>query len=187
MSGPLRTRLGPIERAVRPSHLIRMIVAMVVAFPTPVAASNVSSDALRTVLGPSSTQILGAARVAASYGTVSSGFRTVAHNRRVGGVPTSYHLVGRAIDVERRRGVTHQMIETALQKAGFVLVESLDERDHSHFAFASAWPFSAAGTGSRVHILPATPPAKPLPPRVLADDHGVLIAASPSLAIAGQP
>lgn len=30
---------------------------------------------------------------------VSSGLRSVEHNRRVGGVPTSWHLKGRAIDI----------------------------------------------------------------------------------------
>ncbi len=30
---------------------------------------------------------------------VSSGRRSVAHNRRVGGVPTSFHLRGRAVDI----------------------------------------------------------------------------------------
>lgn len=176
--------LGSIKRAVRLGHLVPL-TALMVALPTPVQAAGVGNDALLTVLGPSSTPVLGAARVAASFGTVSSGFRSVAHNRRVGGVPTSYHLVGRAIDVERRRGITHQMIDTALQRAGFVLIESLDERDHSHFAFASALPFSAVGASTS--MVPAILPSKPLGPRVLADDHGVLIAASPSLVIAGQP
>lgn len=158
---------------------------MVMALPAPVAASGGGGDTLLTVLGPSSTQIIGAARVASSFGTVTSGFRSIAHNRRVGGVPTSYHLVGRAIDVERRRGVTHQMIDIALQRAGFVLVESLDERDHSHFAFSSGLSFSAGDESIRA--VPAILPARPQGPRVLADDHGVLIAASPLLAIAGQP
>ena len=155
---------------------------MAVILPTPVIAAGVSNDALLNVLGPSSIRLVGAAKVAADYGTVTSGFRSIAHNRHVGGVPTSYHLIGRAIDIERRRGVSHQVIATALQKAGFLLVESLDERDHSHFAFASVIPLAAVGT--RTINVPAIPLGKPSGPRVLADDHGVLLAASSPLAIA---
>ncbi|HVF37944.1 MAG TPA: D-Ala-D-Ala carboxypeptidase family metallohydrolase, partial [Sphingomicrobium sp.] len=59
------------------------------------------------------------------------------HNRRVGGVPNSYHLLGRAIDIARRPGVSHWQIAAAYRNAGYHLVESLDEGDHSHFAFGS--------------------------------------------------
>ena len=160
-------------------------MALMVMSPlTPATAANVRNDTLLTVLGPS-IHLVGAARVAANFGQVTSGFRSVAHNRRVGGVPNSYHLVGRAIDVERKRGVTHQMIDGALRRKGFVVIESLDERDHSHFAFASAMPFTAVVTST--DIVPPISPGKPQGPRVLADDHGVLLASSPSLAIAGQP
>src|SRR5206468_766226 len=96
-------------------------------------------------------------------------FRSVAHNRAVGGVPNSYHLLGRAIDVVRRRGITHHQIEAALRSAGFSLVESLDEGDHSHFAFAPSMvtavpPKSAAPEA----------PSVPAPPKLLADVHGTL-------------
>ena len=113
--------------------------------------------------------------VAAGFGKVTSAFRTVAHNRDVGGVPNSYHLLGRAIDVARRRGVTHQMIDAALKEAGYTLVESLDERDHSHFAFA-ATPPRLHRQNISVEIVSPTPSSIPSRPRVLADDHGILIA-----------
>lgn len=77
-----------------------------------------------------------AARLAAVFGTVTSIHRTVERNRLVGGVPNSYHLSGRAIDVARRPGVTHAQIAATLRNAGYNLVESLDEGDHSHFAFS---------------------------------------------------
>ena len=91
-----------------------------------------------------------AARLAAAFGTVTSIHRTVERNRLVGGVPNSYHLTGRAIDVARRPGVTHDQIATALRRAGYNLIESLDEGDHSHFAFASA-------TVSVASLAPGTP------------------------------
>jgi hypothetical protein len=128
---------------------------MLIAVSAPAAAEPVGSSA-------------GAAKVAAVFGTITSTFRSVAHNRAVGGVPNSYHLLGRAIDVVRRHGITHHQIEAALRSAGFSLVESLDEGDHSHFAFAPAVtvvpPKSTA---------PEAPPV-PAPPKLLADVHGTL-------------
>jgi hypothetical protein len=61
--------------------------------------------------------------------------RSAERNRRVGGVANSYHLSGRAIDIARKPGVTHAQIASALRSAGYHLIESLDEGDHSHFAF----------------------------------------------------
>ena len=109
-----------------------------------------------------------AARIASPFGVVTSTFRTAAHNREVGGVPDSYHLLGQAIDVARRPGITHARIAAALSAAGSQLVESLDEGDHSHFAF-----------GRRAQQRPPTRPVKPTPapppqPRVAADVHGML-------------
>lgn len=94
-----------------------------------------SSPASWTPIGSGSASLNSAARIAAQWGRVTSTWRSVAHNRRVGGVPNSYHLRGRAIDIARRPGVTHSMIAAALRNAGYQLVESLDEGDHSHFAF----------------------------------------------------
>jgi hypothetical protein len=78
-----------------------------------------------------------AARIGSQLGRVTSMKRSVERNRRVGGVANSYHLSGRAIDIARRPGVTHAQIASALRSAGYQLIESLDEGDHSHFAFAS--------------------------------------------------
>lgn len=77
-----------------------------------------------------------AASIGSDWGRVTSTYRTPAHNRRVGGVRNSYHLRGRAIDIARRPGVTHAQIASAFRNAGYRLIESLDEGDHSHFAFA---------------------------------------------------
>lgn len=115
-----------------------------------------------------------AARLAGVFGTVTSIHRTIERNRLVGGVPNSYHLSGRAIDVARKPGITHDQIATALRRAGYNLVESLDEGDHSHFAFGLA----SAPASSVAALAPgkAVPDAKPKVERpVLADNHGTLI------------
>jgi hypothetical protein len=123
-----------------------------------------------------------AARLAAVFGTVTSIHRTVERNRLVGGVPNSYHLAGRAIDVARKPGVTHDQIATALRRAGYNLVESLDEGDHSHFAFGPASATAYAAT-----LAPRTPgkavDAKPkVEQPVLADNHGTLLIDLPAAA-----
>ena len=106
-----------------------------------------------------------AERIAAAYGIVTSTYRTIAHNREVGGVADSYHLLGRAIDVARHHGITHAQIAAALRTAGYVLVESLDEGDHSHFAFALALPASSRREAT-----------VPIGPSLAADQHGALLA-----------
>lgn len=95
-----------------------------------------SSSAIWTPIRNGSGSLNAAARLGAQWGRVTSTWRSVTHNRRVGGVPNSFHLHGRAIDIARRPGVTHSMIAAAFRNAGYQLVESLDEGDHSHFAFS---------------------------------------------------
>lgn len=77
-----------------------------------------------------------AASVARSYGRVTSTIRSPERNRRVGGVPNSFHLLGRAIDVARSPRVSHATLAAELRRRGYHLIESLDEGDHSHFAFS---------------------------------------------------
>lgn len=93
-------------------------------------STGVTSRAARPVVGS-------APAVGARWGTVTSTYRSPEHNRRVGGVSNSFHLSGRAIDIARRAGVAHTDIEAAYRSAGYQLIESLDEGDHSHFAFGS--------------------------------------------------
>ncbi|WP_114228523.1 MULTISPECIES: D-Ala-D-Ala carboxypeptidase family metallohydrolase [Sphingomonas] len=125
----------------------------------------------------SSPYLLAPARIGALYGTVTSGFRSAEHNRRVGGVFNSYHLQGRAIDVQRRPGVTHAMIDAALRRAGFNLIESLDEVDHSHFAFGdvAATRYSRAVPSVAAVTAPPVAAPKPAEPSLLADVHGSLV------------
>ena len=116
-------------------------------------------------------EVNAASRFLSAYGTVTSTFRTVAHNRAVGGVPNSFHLLDRAIDLSRRPGVTHRQIEAALLSAGYNLVESLDEHDHSHFAFA---PVAFIPAALPKPASPEAPPGPPPPPVLAADVHGTL-------------
>ena len=86
-------------------------------------------------IGASHFTLNAAAALGSHWGIVTSTTRTWEHNRLVGGVANSFHLVGRAIDIARRPGVRHADIAASFRDAGFVLIESLDEGDHSHFAF----------------------------------------------------
>ena len=139
------------------------------------AASPIAAEAappLSAASRPALLQSVQAARLAAGYGLVTSIYRSEAHNRAVGGVPNSYHLAGQAIDVARRPGVSHFQVAAALRKAGFDLVESIDEGDHSHFAFGvpgSPRPIAVAEEG------PAAPVERPKIKLVRADDHGELL------------
>ncbi len=78
-----------------------------------------------------------AASLGSRWGRVTSTWRSRERNRRVGGVRNSFHLSGRAIDIARRPGVSHSQIAAAFRHAGYRLIESLDEGDHSHFAFGT--------------------------------------------------
>jgi hypothetical protein len=98
--------------------------------------TTIASRSLVQPIRASPFTLNAAAALGSHWGTVTSTTRTWEHNRLVGGVPNSFHLLGRAIDIARRPGVTHADIAASFRNAGFVLVESLDEGDHSHFAFA---------------------------------------------------
>lgn len=78
-----------------------------------------------------------AAVVVGRYGRVTSLRRSAERNRRVGGVSNSWHLHGRAIDVVRSPSVSHAALAGTLRSLGYHLIESLDEGDHSHFAFGT--------------------------------------------------
>jgi len=142
------------------------VAAMSVLLGSGASAGHLSTPQFRD----QAAEISAASRLASAYGVVTSTLRTVAHNRAVGGVPNSYHLLDRAIDIARRPGVTHQQIDAALRRAGYNLIESLDEHDHSHFAFAALPSFASAAVQASE---PRAPAPKPLP-RVAADEHGTL-------------
>jgi hypothetical protein len=92
-----------------------------------------------------SVDLNAASALGAGFGRVTSTTRTPEHNKRVGGVRNSHHLKGRAIDIARQPGVSHAQIEQAYKSAGYKIVESIDEGDHSHFAFSGSPPPGAKG------------------------------------------
>lgn len=158
---------------VRHLACLGLLLGAVAAAPAVAQVKAPRSSALPPIL-------VAPARVAMSYGAITSAFRTAAHNRFVGGVPNSYHLYGQALDVARRPGVSHQMVDAALRRAGFRLLESLDEGDHSHFAFAlPGAPLALASASPATSRKPA--PVAPLPPRLRADEHGTLLVADATL------
>ena len=110
---------------------------------TPIVQEGGSAAPVAAKAAISATNLATAASIGSQLGRVTSMRRSVEHNRRVGGVRNSYHLLGRAIDIARRPGVSHAQIALALRSAGYQLIESLDEGDHSHFAFG-------AGLGKRL-------------------------------------
>ena len=118
---------------------------MIFAVAAPAGAS--SRTAAREA--PSFT-LNSAAAIGSKWGIVTSTHRTPQRNRLVGGAPNSFHLSGRAIDVARRPGVRHADIEASYRNAGFILIESLDEGDHSHFAFGAIR--SGAGNLARAEL-----------------------------------
>jgi hypothetical protein len=109
------------------------------------ASSNLSPERSNNSLSTnlalpmrSGVDLRAVAGLGSQWGRVTSTIRSVAHNRAVGGVRNSWHLSGRAIDIARRPGVTHAQIAAAFRNAGYYLIESLDEGDHSHFAFGGS-------------------------------------------------
>lgn len=146
---------------------------MLITMPGAGHAANSARDRMLRPFLASAPHLGGPLRVAAAFGLPTSALRSVEHNRRVGGASNSYHLVGQALDIKRFPGVTHRMVDAALRQAGHTPIESIDEIDHSHFAFAS-------GGSAPLALPPVAPPSAIAAeirtgPRVAADDHGQLM------------
>lgn len=112
-------------------------------------------------------EIGGAVAIAQKYGRVTSTFRSPAHNRRVGGARNSYHLRNRAIDLVLRPGVSHREVDRAFRAAGYRLVESLDEGDHSHFAFGNGLAIKQDPTETRPAVQMVTTGPRPTDFRII--------------------
>lgn len=151
------------------SRMLKALVSVVLAVGATdaLAASNQTDFGIRPVAGTlaaepavsspagapvalrSAIDIRSVAGLGSQWGRVTSTYRSPEHNRRVGGVRNSWHMRGRAVDIARRPGVTHSQIAAAYRNAGYHLIESLDEGDHSHFAFGSGSSYA------RRYLLPA--------------------------------
>ena len=102
-----------------------------------IARSESAAPTMSAAMTGGRISIAAAASIGSQWGRVTSTWRSRDRNRRVGGVANSFHLSGRAIDIARRPGVSHAQIAAAFRNAGYRLIESLDEGDHSHFAFGT--------------------------------------------------
>ena len=122
------------EAASKPTDFGIRTVSGEVASEPPASASPAAVTRIRG----KGIDLRSVASLGAQWGRVTSTYRSRARNRAVGGVRNSFHLSGRAIDIARRSGVTHAQIAAAYRNAGYHLIESLDEGDHSHFAFGTA-------------------------------------------------
>jgi hypothetical protein len=129
----LLTALGTGAFAQDTDFGIRAVGNVGTAEPVPA----IGPEPARTFAPATRIDMPSVARLGAQWGRVTSTYRSPAHNRRVGGVANSYHMRNRAIDIARRPGVSHWQIAAAYRNAGYHLVESLDEGDHSHFAFGA--------------------------------------------------
>jgi hypothetical protein len=153
----------------RRSGLTLSLIGLALLAVAPAAASPfIDAPAQRASPRKTDFSLAAAASLVSRWGTVSSLTRSSEHNRAVGGAERSFHLVGRAIDVVRRAGVRHRDIEAALLRSGLRLAESIDEGDHSHFAFEDGENPS--------HVTALQPSASSVRPlqarneRLLADD-----------------
>lgn len=110
--------------------------ATTVPLPTPVGSNEgvPGSKPAAASIGP--LDLNAASSLGSRYGKVTSTTRTPEHNKEVGGAPNSYHLSGHAIDIARNKGVSHGQIVAAYKKAGYQVIEAIDEGDHTHLALA---------------------------------------------------
>lgn len=113
-----------------------------------------------------------AVKIGDKFGVVTSTVRSPARNKKVGGAKNSHHLYGRAIDIARGKGITHKQIERAYRRAGYDIIESLDEGDHSHFAFRLGGKGKAAPENIAQDGAPAPASVRPVDPREMAEIMG---------------
>lgn len=140
LSAHLATQAAPTDFGIRTVGGMTSSPTRLVADP-----AEASLSASPAVFPRQAFSLSSASRVASRFGRITSTVRNRDHNRRVGGAANSWHLHGRAIDVARQPGVSHAQIAAELRRRGFILIESLDEGDHSHFAFGDRLPRGVPG------------------------------------------
>lgn len=70
---------------------------------------------------------------------INSAYRSAAHNKAVGGSPTSQHLHGRAFDVALSAGVTREALTRLAKAAGFTGIGQYDSFVHVDTGPARTW------------------------------------------------
>jgi hypothetical protein len=92
---------------------------------------------------------------AAPDAQVTSGYRSPAHNAKVGGKPNSRHLSGEAVDLVPRPGET--MAQLYARVRGVPGVKAINEGDHVHVQAASQGGARVVATGrTKAQARPAT-------------------------------
>lgn len=71
---------------------------------------------------------------------IASGFRSIQHNKAVGGTAASGHLRGRAVDIVALTSHSRYLVVTSLLRAGFVRIEVGETHVHADTMTGTPYP-----------------------------------------------
>lgn len=71
--------------------------------------------------------------------TPNSAYRSIAHNKKVGGSPNSMHLHGKAFDIPIKKGMTREQIKLAARSEGFTGIGEYGTFIHVDTGAARYW------------------------------------------------
>ena len=73
---------------------------------------------------------------------ISSGYRTEAHNNKIGGSITSQHLIGKAVDIKKFDGINDEKFVELAEMVGFVGIGLYDTWYHIDVRYHKArWDY----------------------------------------------